>query len=451
MQFAGLSVLVLGLARSGASVARLLHGLGARVTVSDARPEHELGEQVGVLRKLGVRMEFGGHPPELLDGVRLMVKNPGIPYERPIIQAAMMRGIPVVTEVEVAGAVTRASILGITGSNGKTTTTSLVAEMLRLAGVAAQAVGNIGTPLSDVAQHAAAGTWLVTELSSFQLQGTVGFHPRIAGLLNIYPAHLDYHGTMENYIAAKMRIFANQTSQDVAVVNADQPQAWQTGNLCAQVWRVSLRDAVDRGVYLDGTALVHRSGPTDHPQHIAGLDGVALPGRHNLENAAMASALALAAGAAQGAIAEALATFRGVEHRMEYVRTVAGIRFFNDSKATNPTAAIQAITAFADPLVMILGGLERGDDLGQLSTVLAGRARAIVTIGESAPRMEAAALAAGVARIVRASTLEEAVRLAHTTACSGDVVLLSPAAASWDMFRSYEERGRIFKEVVHML
>lgn len=451
MQFAGVSVLVLGLARSGTSVARLLHGLGARVTVSDARPEEEFGEQVGVLRRLGVRAEFGGHPAELLDGVRLVVKNPGIPYDRPIIQAALAQEIPVVTEVEVAGAVTRASLMGITGSNGKTTTTSLVAEMFRLAGMPAQAVGNIGTPLSDVALSADEGTWLVTELSSFQLKGTVDFHPRIAGLLNIYPAHLDYHGTMDDYIAAKMKIFANQTAQDVAVVNADQPGPWQAADLRAQVWRVSLRGAVERGVYVDGPALVHRGGQDDRRQQIAALDQVALPGRHNLENAAMASALALAAGVAQGAVAEALATFRGVEHRTEYVRTVDGVRFFNDSKATNPTAAIQALASFSDPLVVILGGLERGDDLGTLAAALAGRARAVVTIGESAPRMEAAARAAGVARVERAATLEEAVALARAAARRGDVVLLTPAAASWDMFSSYEERGRIFKQAVHML
>ena len=446
-----MTVLVLGLARSGTAAARLLRRLGARVIVSDAGQEQEFGESVAQLRQLGVRVQMGGHPLKLLDGVQLLVKNPGIPYDRPIVQEALRRAIPVVTEVEVAGGIARAPILGITGSNGKTTTTSLVAEMLRLAGIPAQTAGNIGTPLSAVALDAADDSWLVTELSSFQLAGTERFRPRIAGLLNIYPSHLDYHGTMDDYIAAKWKIFANQTEQDVAVLNADHPLTARTAGLRARVWHVSLCQPVKRGVYVDGAALVFQPGERESSRRIAALEDVALRGRHNLENAAMASALALAAGAAQEAVAEALATFRGVEHRMEYVRTVDGVRFFNDSKATNPTAAIQALRSFDEPVVVILGGLERGDDLNALSSVLAGRARAVVALGQSALRMLAAAQDAGVAHAVRAKTLEEAVAAARALAVSGDVVLLSPAAASWDMFRSYEERGRIFKETVHML
>ena len=447
--------LVLGLARSGFAVANLLIDHGAKVTASDMGQGDSVMQDAKSLEMRGVRVVLGGHPFSLLDGVDLVVKNPGIRYDVPIIAAAIQRGIRVVTEIEVASRFTDSPIVAITGSNGKTTTTTLIGEMFTASRIPAVVSGNIGTALSGVIQDLAKETWLVTEVSSFQLQGTEEFHPKVSVLLNVYPTHLDYHGSMESYMQAKLRIFANQHDGDVAILNWDKdnvralvPQLQIQG---VDVRGFSVRGQVEKGLYaLDGKIYYRYAG--DEPAiEVCPVHDVALRGEFNLENALAAGAAALAAGISLDAVARVWRVFQGVEHRMEFVRTVNQVKYYNDSKATNPQAAIRAIHSFQEPEIVILGGLERGDDLTPLVDPLRKHAKAVVVLGESAERMREVAVQAEIRTIRSVHTLEEAVSTAVGLAETGDVVLLSPAAASWDMFPSFEVRGRIFKEAVHKL
>ncbi len=452
MDFAGSSVLVMGLARSGEAVARLLQKLGARVTVNDAKPKEALAAAEN-LEADGIKVVAGDHPLTLLDECDLIVKNPGIPYDRPLLVEATARGIPIVTEVEIAYAVTKSPIIGITGSNGKTTTTSLVGYIFEKAGRPAIVAGNIGTPLAAVAYDSDPAEWIIAELSSFQLQGTSAFRPHIAALLNLYPAHLDYHGSMSAYIAAKSHIFANQQSTDIAILSLDHAQVADLSTwIPATVWWISVKEIVPRGVYLrDGIIYYAPGGQGEDPIAIIPIDDMLLRGMHNVENALAACAVSLAAGISISAIADGLREFGGVVHRLEFVREKDGVRYVNDSKATNPQAAIRAIESFSEPLIGILGGLDRGDDLTPLISPVKRHMKAVLTIGQSGSRMQEVAKMAEITQIYAVSSIEEAVLLSHRLAEKGDVVLLSPAAASWDMFTSFEERGDIFKQAVHML
>ncbi|MCI0181773.1 UDP-N-acetylmuramoyl-L-alanine--D-glutamate ligase [Sulfoacidibacillus ferrooxidans] len=450
------SVLVVGLAKSGVAVAKLLHQLGAHVVVNDQNPKEQVALEVEELERLGISVVTGGHPLELVDACEIMVKNPGISYDRPVIARAVARGIPIFTEVEIASRVITASIIGITGSNGKTTTTTLIGEILRKDHKKVMVAGNIGTALSAVAKEVTADDLLVVELSSFQLQGTQQFHPHIAALLNIYPAHLDYHGTIENYINAKSKLFQNQTASDIAILNRDQQVCVEIANtLHSQVWWVSMEQEVALGAYLSDEWLMlatpSSTSLTSDRIPVIKVADLALRGRHNVQNALFACAVSYAAGASIAAIAKTLGAFAGVEHRMEFVREYEGVTFINDSKATNPQAALQAIQSFEEPIVGILGGLDRGDDLTPLISAVASHMKAVVVLGQSGKRMAEMAQSAGIATVLVADSLLQAVKLATEVAQPGDVVLLSPAAASWDMFASFEERGRIFKEAVHML
>ncbi len=452
MNYKGKSVLVLGMARSGEAVARLLHHLGAIVTVNDGSDSEILRQQAALLEGLGVKVVLGGHPLCLLDGCDLIIKNPGIKYDLHILVDAQTRHIPIVTEVEVAYAITNAPIIGITGSNGKTTTTMLVDDMLQQAQIAHTVGGNIGTPLSDVVTNLNDKTWVVTELSSFQLKGTHTFRPRIGALINVYPTHLDYHHTMEDYIASKKRLFVNQEQSDIAILNVDHPiiEALQS-DIKATIWKVSTQHAVCPGVFVaDGNLVARLTEDTDLVPILA-VREIFLRGDHNVENALVASAIALCAGASVDAIRATLRTFKGVEHRLEFVREVNGITYFNNSKATNPQATLRALKSFHEPIVCILGGLERNDDLQVLLKPLQNHVKAVVTLGESRKRMADLATQAGISSVTMVDTIEDAVLQATKEAKKGDVVLLAPAAASWDMFASFEERGRIFKEAVHRL
>jgi len=454
IRFGDQRVLVLGLARSGLAVAQLLVQLGARVTVTDAAARERVAADAQLLESLGVRVVLGEHPLALLDDCDVLVKNPGISYAQPLVAEALRRNIPVFSEVEVAGSVAVSPIIGITGTNGKTTTTTLVGEMFAAAQLPAIVAGNIGTALSAVVQSAGASNWLVTELSSFQLAGTRDFHPRVAALLNLTPAHLDYHGSFEQYRAAKLKLFANQRPGDIAVLSADQEDlALIAKAIRADVWWFSLSQKVRPGVYVANERTI-LFAPPDRPGEqveVLPVSQVAIRGRHNLANAVAACAIALAAGVPLTGVRAALCSFMGVAHRLEFVREVHGVKWYNDSKATNPAAAMQALAAFAEPVIAILGGLERGDDLSAMLLPVQDKVRVAICLGESGDRMADMARAAGVPIVMRAGTLQEAVASAAQYARPGEVALLSPAAASWDMFSSAEERGRIFKEAVHML
>lgn len=448
----GKKVLVMGLAKSGEAVTRLLLNQGVQVVVNERSSRETVKEIADDLEALGARGVYGGHPLSILDEqFDFIVKNPGIPYSVPLLVEARARQIPIYTEIEVACWLTTSPIYAITGSNGKTTTTTLVGEILAQAGKSPVVAGNIGRVLSGVIAQIEPYQPIVLEVSSFQLLGTEYFHPHIAAFLNFYPAHLDYHETLEAYADAKWRMFRNMTSSDVAVLNYDQTHIRdRAGEIAAQIVWVSRNHVLsEEGVYLEnGQLMFVRAGVRTT---ILPISMLALKGNHNVENVLVASAVALWAGADVEAIRHVLTTFRGVEHRLEYVATVQGVDFYNDSKATNSQAALASLRSFSDRIVWIAGGLDRGEDFLNLQEELQKRVKAVVLLGQSAERLERACLGAGILDVHRVASLDEAVLVAAKIAEAGDVVLLSPACASWDMFASFEQRGGMFKEAVHRL
>lgn len=442
---------VMGLAKSGAAVARLLLKHGYRVVVNERRERQEREPEAADLEWLGADLVFGGHPLTLLDPPPdFIVKNPGIPYSVPLLVEAKNRGIPIYTEIEVASWLTESPIYAITGSNGKTTTTTLVGEILNHAGMQPMVAGNIGRVLSGVVEEVLPSQPIVLEVSSFQLMGTQDFHPEIAVLLNLYAAHLDYHGTLEEYLEAKWRVFRNMTPKDTAVLNFDQDVLRTKANtLHSKIVWFSTKTEVPEGAFIKDGSLVVRRGGTD--VRIISVGSMAQKGEHNVENALAASLVALTAGASVEDVAHVLSTFRGVEHRLEWVCSHHGVEFYNDSKATNAQAALRALRSFAGSIVWVAGGLDRGDDFHELEADVHTRVKAAVLLGQSAERLAAMCERAQVPQVVTAANLKEAVRSAQHLAESGDVVLLSPACASWDMFQSFEERGSMFKQLVHTL
>jgi len=367
MHYRDKQVVVLGLAKSGVAVAKLFHEQGTAVTVNDKK-ERDACPEAAELEALGISVVCGGHPPTLIqEGVSLVVKNPGIPYTaEPVVRATAL-GIEVVTEVEVAYHICEAPIIGITGSNGKTTTTTLVGNMLEAAGLAPIVAGNIGRSLCDAAAEATSDNRMVVELSSFQLKGTSSFRPHIACLLNVYQTHLDYHGGMEDYIDSKIKLFANQTAGDVAVVNVDNDVCRRLmPDLKARLLPISMSEELKCGVYLQENTIVCRTFEGEKVSVLpAGELGI--PGRHNVQNALAATAVAYAAGVPFETIAKVLRAFRGVEHRLEFVAGRDGVTYINGSKATNPAATIMDIEAFAQPIVLIAGGLDRDGLYGAAS------------------------------------------------------------------------------------
>lgn len=444
------NIVVLGLARSGVAVARLLHFAGANVIVNDKKPREESPE-AETLEALGIKVICGSHPEDLIHaGVDMIVKNPGIPYHIGPIQTALQLDIPIVTEVEVAYQITSSPIIAITGSNGKTTTTTWIAAMLDKAGKRPIAAGNIGRALSEAAQEADGSQPLVVELSSFQLKGTQDFRPNIACLLNISEAHMDYHVTMKDYIYSKAKIFANQKAEDVAVINMDCSISRSLlPGIRARLFPFSMTQSLAEGVYVDNGNMVVRDQGGVH--FVADTGGLLVRGRHNVENALAATAVSYSAGVSLDTIRASLYEFRGVEHRLEWVRTIEEIAFYNDSKATNPKAAIGALNSFEEPVVWIAGGLDRGIDFSEIEPFLAEKVKAVVAFGQSAEKIIKVAKRAGISDAVIVDTVNAAVQTAYALARRGDAILLSPACASWDMFSSFEERGRIFKESVHNL
>jgi UDP-N-acetylmuramoylalanine--D-glutamate ligase len=461
-RYNGKNIAVLGLAKSGAAVARVLKACGANVLVNDMKPKSEC-PAAEELEREGIRVICGEHPANLPDEtIDMVVKNPGIPYTSPPVQRALALGIPVVTEVEVAYHLSDAPIIGITGSNGKTTTTTLLGRIFEEANRAPVVAGNIGTPLSEQAVTVQADQVLIAELSSFQLKGTQDFHPSIACLLNVYDAHLDYHKTKEDYVYSKSRLFANQGAEDVAVLNYDNAicRGLEPSIRSTVLWFSSAGE-VEQGSYIENGDVVFRrpqSGPLSERmadaapvEKIIAVDDVALPGLHNLENVLAAVCMARAAGIAPGTIRSVLSAFAGVEHRLEFVADVDGVKYYNDSKATNPEASSRAIMSFTAPVVLIAGGLDRGIDFKELVPLLKKHVKAMITYGQTAEKLLARGQEAGINNCKRVDTVTDAVAEAHLMAQSGDIVLLSPACASWDMYTSFEERGSMFKQSVHKL
>ena len=443
-KFANNKVLVLGLAKSGESAARLLDKLGAIVTVNDGKAFEENPAAQSLLEE-GIKVVTGGHPLELLDeDFEWMVKNPGIPYNNPMVMRALEKKIPVITEVELAYLISDAPIIGITGSNGKTTTTTMIAEVLTAGGQNGLLPGNIGFPASQVAQDAGETDTLVMELSSFQLMGIETFHPEIAVITNLMPTHLDYHGSFEEYVAAKWNIQKNMTASDYVVLNFNQDLAKELAKkTAAKVLPFSTKEKVD-GAYLDGDVMTFRG------EAIMTASELGVPGSHNVENALATIAVAKLRGIDNQVIRETLAHFGGVKHRLQYVGEINQVKFYNDSKSTNILATQKALSGFDNSkVILIAGGLDRGNEFDELVPDIKGLKKMVI-LGESAARVKRAADQAEVSYL-DATDIRDATRKAFSVAEPGDIVLLSPANASWDMYKNFEVRGdeflAVFKEL----
>ncbi|MBE3568674.1 MAG: UDP-N-acetylmuramoyl-L-alanine--D-glutamate ligase [Bacillales bacterium] len=438
-------ILVLGLAKSGASAASLLHKLGAFVTVNDKKPLQE-NPQAQDLLEQGIKVITGSHPIELLDeGYEYIVKNPGIPYSNPLVLGASERGIPVLTEVELAYLISEAPFIGITGTNGKTTTTTLIFEMLEKDGKRPLIAGNIGKVASEVAQKATEENIVVMELSSFQLMGIDTFRPHISIITNLYEAHLDYHGTKEEYAKAKANITRNQTEDDYLILNGDQEELMELTKFSkAKKVLFSTKQVIQDGAYIQDGSVYFRG------EKLIDTEEIALPGSHNLENILAAVAAVKLAGGGNEAIRQVLKVFAGVKHRTQYVGEVNGRKFYNDSKATNTLATKAALSAFQNPIILLAGGLDRGNGFDDLIPYLKN-VKAVITFGQTAEKISKTARKAGIKTIVHAENVSDAVPKAYQLSEKGDTILLSPACASWDQYKTFEQRGDIFIEAVHRL
>ena len=447
MDVKGQRVLVVGLGKSGVSAATFLQSRGARVTVSDSKAEAELGKDIPALLDRGIVVETGAHGERTFRDQDLIVVSPGVPVNAPQLQQARAAGVKIIGEVELAARFLKGHIAAITGSNGKTTTTSLCGEILEKAGKRTQVGGNIGRPVTDLIETSAADGWNVLEISSFQLETIETFRPRIASILNITPDHLDRHGDFATYAAAKARIFENQTAEDFAVLNADDHTCVQiAGKVKSQVYWFGSKERSDQGSFVRAAEIYWRTRD-GHETEIMPTEEIPLKGKHNLENVLAAVCVGMLAGCTPEQIRKAVREFKAVEHRLELVATLNGVAYYNDSKATNVDATIKALESFPANIHIILGGKDKGSDYTVLKPLLTARAKAVYTIGAAAEKIESQIT--GAAPIFHAETLENAVRLAAEKAKDGDVVLLAPACASFDQFQSYEHRGRTFKELVH--
>jgi UDP-N-acetylmuramoylalanine--D-glutamate ligase len=447
---AGRRVTVFGLAKSGVAAARLLRAAGADVVGTDAKPVAALGREVAALAEIGVRLVTG--PAESMTaftGAELVVVSPGVPLDAPPLAGVRDRQVPIIGELELGWRATEADTIAITGTNGKTTTTALTGSILGLQPRPVLVAGNIGTPLAAHALTFPADGLVVCEVSSFQLETTELFQPRVAVVLNLTPDHLDRHRTFEAYGDAKARIFANQTSADCAVLNADDEatRAMASRAKAPVVW-FSRRRELSHGVFVrDGQIAAKLNG---HVEEICPLSEIFLRGQHNIENVLAATACALWTGVSPAAIRAAVGRFRGVAHRIEWVRDLAGVKYYNDSKGTNVDSTLRALESFSEPIVLIAGGKGKGQDFKPLAAAARGHVAHTVLIGEDAAKIGAALRDASVP-VSFAPSLQEAVDRARALATPGSIVLLSPACASFDQFRNFEVRGDKFRELVRAL
>jgi UDP-N-acetylmuramoylalanine--D-glutamate ligase len=447
MELKGKKVLVVGLGKSGLAAALFLRRRGAQVTVSDVRSAEALAKDIPGLLEEGINVEAGGHGLLTFRRQDLIVVSPGVPLDTPELAQVRAFGLPVIGELELASRFLKGQIMAITGSNGKTTTTALVGEILKQAGLRTLVGGNIGVPVVALIEDSTDDTWSVLEVSSFQLETTEQFHPRIAVILNITPDHLDRHGTFENYAMAKERIFAAQNETDCVILNADNVRAAAAAvRSTAEVHWFSIEHPVDVGAWVEDGYVVYRPAKDAHVEKIMPLGGIPLKGEHNVENVLAAVCAARRAGAASEAIRHAIENFRAVEHRLEYVATINGVEYYNDSKATNVDATAKAVAAFDSGIHLILGGKDKNSDYSLLAPLLRARVRAVYTIGSAAAKIESHLR--GVVPIYSCETLNKAVSSAAAAARPCEIVLLAPACSSFDQFENYEHRGRVFKELV---
>src|SRR5271155_1389967 len=452
MELNGKRVLVVGLGKSGVASALFLKAHGARVTVSDTKSGDELHNEIPVLLDHGITVETGGHGERTFRGQDLIVVSPGVPVDAPMLVQARAMGEAVIGEIELAAQFLPGPIVAITGSNGKTTTTTLTGEIMAASGFPTLVGGNIGTPAISLAERARPETVIVLEVSSFQLETIQTFRPKVAMVLNVTPDHLDRHKTIETYVDAKARIFENQQNQDFAVLNQDDPICVaMAARTRAQVFWFSRQKEVKRGAWVREGNILFRDGAgfQKEAQHeVMLVSEIPLKGAHNLENVLAAVCAGALMGCAPEKIREAVRDFKAVEHRLEFVATIRGVDYYNDSKATNVDATIKALESFPANIHLILGGKDKGSDYTVLNDLLRQRVKRVYTIGAAAGKIQSQIKNV---EVVHAETLENAVRKANAVAGSGDVVLLAPACASFDQFKNYEQRGQVFKEVVRGL
>jgi len=447
MELKGKKVLVVGMGRSGLAAAMFLRRKGAQVTVSDVRSAAALSREIPALIEAGIMVEAGGHGLLTFRRQDLIVVSPGVPMETPELAQAKAFGLPVIGELELAAQFLRGPILAITGSNGKTTTTALLGDILASGGLPTQVGGNIGVPVVDLIEASSEQGWSVLEVSSFQLESTQTFHPRIAVILNITPDHLDRHGSFENYAQAKERIFRSQTSADALVLNADNPRTVAIGaRATARVYLFSMQGEVAQGAWVRDGHVVFRASAEAETEAVLPVASIPLKGTHNVENILAAVCAARLAGVDSAIIARVITEFRAVEHRIEFVARHNGVEYYNDSKATNVDAAAKAIAAFPAGVHLILGGKDKNSNYAELEALLRSRVRAVYTIGSAAAKIESHIR--GMVPIVSCETLERSVAAAGAAALPGDIVLLSPACSSFDQFENYEQRGQVFKQLV---
>ncbi|MBS3969883.1 MAG: UDP-N-acetylmuramoyl-L-alanine--D-glutamate ligase [Clostridia bacterium] len=449
MDIANKKVLIIGMARSGLAAASILAKQGVLVSIYDQKSRENLLEELKTLSGLNIDFYLGGHEPEISrDSFDLVVTSPGVPLSASPIVKAYEHGLPVWSELELAYTMTKSPIIAVTGTNGKTTTTALIGDILERTGKKVKVAGNIGIPLIKEIAAADTSTYLVVEVSSFQLETIHSFNPKVAVLLNITPDHLDRHKTMENYIAAKGNIFINQTSHDYAVLNYDDNiTRGFASKIKSRVIFFSTKHKLEQGVFLeDGIICTNWNGKTER---IIEWEKVRIKGTHNLENSMAAVGVALTLGLDRNGLYQSLNNFPGVPHRLEPVGEVAGVLYINDSKGTNPEATIKALEAYADrDIVLIAGGMDKGSSFKELAQILTRLKVKVVVFGETADTIRDAVLEAGINGCYKVKDLEEAVELSKNIALKGGVVLLSPACASWDMYKNYEERGDHFRSLV---
>ena len=448
---AGKKVLIIGAARSGIACAKFLAARGAVVAINDQKPFENWSEEAAALKKEGIGCIPGEVPGWLLDNIELVVVSPGVPSKIIPLRYAERAGAEVIGEVELASRFLKGRIVAITGSNGKTTTTALIGELLKDAGLTVQVGGNIGTPLISLVENSSDDGWTVVELSSFQLETIKDFHPAVAIVLNVTPNHMDRYESFTDYAAAKHRIFMNQTPSDVAVLNADDEivSSWAKG-LRAHVVEFSVKRELQEGLFLRGADLVSRTA--DGERVLLRRDEMKLRGLHNVENALAALSAGLACGAGPESMRETIMRFAPVEHRLEFVREIGGIKFYNDSKATSVDATVKALEAFQaeeGKVVLIIGGRGKKAPYAPLAGLVRGHVRELILIGEDAETISSEL--GEYAPTQKAGDMKDAVDRSFRAAQSGDIVLLAPACASFDMFESFEHRGKVFKEEVQSL
>jgi len=442
-------VLVVGLGKSGLAAAHFLKTLGARVTVSDARPAMLIAELSELLEQ-GFSVEAGSHGLLTFRRQDLIVVSPGVPMSTPELKQVRAMGAHIIGELELGSQYLQGEVIAVTGSNGKTTTTSLIGEILKATGRPTLVGGNIGRPVTAMVEDSTPESWSVLEVSSFQLETVETFKPKIALVLNITPDHLDRHGTFEAYAALKARIMEFQTSEDFLVLNGEDKETQMiAAKTKAQVYWFSGRRPIKQGAFVHGESILFVAREGAKPEPVMPVAEISLAGAHNVENVLAAICAARLAGVESETIRASVRAFKAVEHRLEFVREVGGVRYFNDSKATNVDATIKAVEAFAGGIHLILGGKDKGSDYRVLESLLRERVKAVITIGSAAEKIERQL--DGVVKIERAETLARAVAFAAAAAVAGDTVLLAPACASFDQFENYEQRGRVFKELVAAL